>query len=230
MKRLFIILIAALVIISLSPARSAYAFSYEFDLDPEQLSLNHNFAYTWGFSQGLGEKEILTGATLTFKNINNWVVEPEDILYVHLLDSVPEGIISYHDLQGEGDYFGNMGILLFPFTDDNETAVYNKKGKIKGWENPAEDFIYSFDTSTLPTLNAYLKDGIAGLGFGFDPDCHYYFDTITFNLLTEVIPDPPSPGPNPDPPGPAPIPEPGTLLLLGAGLSGLTFFRRYNRR
>jgi len=104
MKRLLIILCAALALIFWSPARSAYAFSYEFDLDPEQLSLNHNFAYTWGLSKETAEQEIIAGATLTFTNINNWVADESDILYVHLLDNAPEGIRSYNDSRSEGDY------------------------------------------------------------------------------------------------------------------------------
>jgi hypothetical protein len=239
MKRLFIILIAALAIISFSAADNAYAVSYEFGLGSDELNLNHNFAYTWGLSEETEEKEIITGATLTFTNINNWVADEPDTLYVHLLDSAPDGIRSYNDSRSEGDYFGSSGILLFTFTDDNESELRNKKGKLTGYDNPAENLIYDFTSNptAFEALKSYMENGILAFGFGFDPDCHYNFSEIKFTLLTELVtpdpvidPDPSTPDdPQPiDPPGPASIPEPGTLVLLGSGIVALAFFRKCN--
>jgi hypothetical protein len=196
MKRsLFIILIlcAALALIFWSAGKDAYAVTYEFSPDITKLNLEHDFAYTWGISQSLDPNEIITEATLVIYNVNNWKVE-QNVLYINLLDTAPLKVKKYND-KNDGNFFAGQGLLLDEYIDTSSAT---------------EDYTYHFDQTELVALNNALQDGV--VGFGLDPDCHYNYSGLTFQVQTESIP------------------EPAAVILLGAGLSALAFFRRYNHR
>ena len=42
----------------------------------------------------------------------------------------------------------------------------------------------------LGKMNQYAADG--KLGFGFDPDCHYFNDGVNLEVTTQAVPEPAS--------------------------------------
>ncbi len=155
--------------------------------DHDIFDLDHYYAYTWGINLGFSTADTpITEAILTFKNIYNWRVE-EDHLYVRLLDTAPRGLRRFWDNQGGGDYFKGQGVLLADWNDPEE---WNKK----------KDLVIVFNAEQLAALNAYGVD--RRIGFGLDPDCHYFNDGVTFRVAV--------------------VPAPGAVML---GTVGLIFVR-----
>jgi len=198
--------------------------------------LDHSTAVSWGFSLAglqLGGYKI-TSATVTIKNINDWQVEANDHLYVDLLDNPykkdASGQIYYSDKDdGASDYFTDgsyaavlkknkltAGAVTKLFTYQDNTKQTRQNGK---WVDVTSETIsYSFTSSQLETLTAYLKTSFNSanqfnVGLSFDADCHYYNDGICFSVTTVYVPETTS-----------------TLGLLGLGALGLVGLRRFSRR
>ncbi len=82
-------------------------------------------------------------------------------------------------------------------------------------------FVFEFGSNPLglSTLAQYISNGHTGgttyadFGLGFDPDCHFYNNGVTFTITTNEVPD-----------GAA------TSLLLALGLMGIVRARRFARR
>jgi hypothetical protein len=163
--------------------------------------LDHGKYYTWGIKWTLPAGEEITSAQLVYKNIYDWTTEQNDVLNTHLLTNNVGGsdwvqktryqtkVAVGTDNEGGGDYFRNMGPLLNSWTDRQGGQARNFNLEIN---------IPNFDAQNN-NLFAMLSDG--EIGFGIDPDCHYYNCGVTFtiNTITQV-------------------PEPATLVLLAAGL------------
>jgi hypothetical protein len=84
------------------------------------------------------------------------------------------------------------------------------------WSDPYGDPSHkanlTYDLGTLgliPDLQTYASNGV--FGFGWDPDCHYYNDSVQVCITTRDTPT---------------IPEPGMLSMLGLGLSGIALYLR----
>ena len=152
---------------------TAQANIYTFTPTPiDMADLDHYSAYTWGIDWQVSDEII--GATLTFTNIRDWIVEEDDALFIHLLDDAPLGAIGLgDDVEGTVDYFAGQGTLIDEWNDP-----------AGGYADPGIDLIYDFTADQLAALNAYAADGL--FGFGFDPDCHYYNDGIEFTVQTSV--------------------------------------------
>jgi hypothetical protein len=162
------------------------------------LDLPHAEYFTWGIDFTLAPNEKITGAVLTFANIWDWTKESNDHLFVHLLDNINSGSISYVDNQGGGDNFAGKGPLIGSWSDP-------LGGKPRNF-----NLVFDFSSlGLLDVLNNFAATtpvtGKANFGFGIDPDCHYYNNGVTFTMTTETT---------------TPInhiPEPTTIAMLAIG-------------
>jgi hypothetical protein len=187
----------------------------------------------------------ITSATITIKNIYNWDRRDTDNqLFIHLLDNPLAGVKTIGDdpydngiNQGTvSDYFS--GKISGNKVGTNWIAYgYNANGTLKttGATNiyltqfhdtdgptTVSQLVFHFTSSEITTLANYIGDGHTGgssyadLGLGFDPDCHFFNDGVTFCVTTA--------------PNRVGCPDGGmTLALFGLGLAALAGFRRFNR-
>lgn len=213
-RQLCLIAIIVMGIVGISGATT-----YTFQPSTNDMNdLDHNNYYSWKLGLNLLPGEIITGATLTFKNIWDWQYGEPDILYVHLLDNPPAlttmistNLWSGYDNEGGGDYWNGKGPLIGTWSDPK--GGYNGQYKLPylTFSLPQADPLYA-DLSDL--TNFIVNDG--KFGFGLDPDCHYFNEGIKFTITTTTAT--------------VPTPEPSTLFLLAGGLAGLPFLVKKFRK
>ncbi|MBI1338581.1 MAG: hypothetical protein GC164_16685 [Phycisphaera sp.] len=181
----------------------ARATTFTFTPTPADLyDLDHYYYYKWGVNFSVPNGEVICDAKIQFKNIANWDNNP-NVLYAHLFDYASLGVKQYYDGQGGGDAFAGVGVKLFEWVNLTTTPSTRT---------------YTFDQTALDALATYALDG--RIGFGFDPDCHYWNDGITLTIETCSPPPPPSTA----------VPEPVTASLSLMGLSALTLTALRRRR
>jgi hypothetical protein len=217
-----ILLLAAVIVIGLPTVAAADTITFQAPAtgatqsSAKQVDLDHHSAYTWRIGGVDLTGKSITSATLTFKNISNWDAN-KNMLFIHLLDTArAAGISSFQDAPANqvpvidiNDDFAGARYLNNPLVAPGTANTFLTQ---QSFTTTGHDFVYTFTADQLKVLSAYFLNG-SDIAFGFDPDCHFWNDGISFSFTT----------------APTATPEPTTMLLLGTGLAGM-YYRRKRRQ
>lgn len=181
----------------IAAASPAFAAVTSMSWQPNPVNLNdldHHSVYTWRIDNITVNPSTITSATISFDNIRNWDSN-YNVLHIHLLDtakyagvasfiddptnSVP--VTDYTDDFSNNRYHGNSGWLVANGTADTFL-------KDKTFTSSPVDYTYTFSAAELTALQQYLAHG-EDIALGFDPDCHYFNDGITFTLNFTPVPE-----------------------------------------
>lgn len=219
--RKLILLLAALVLIGLPAVASADTVTFQAPATganqglggAKQFDLDHHMAYTWRIGGVDLTGKSITSATLTFRNIRNWDSN-KNMLFIHLLDTAKNaGVGSFQDAPATqvpvidiNDDFAGQRYLSNPLVAAGTGNTFLTQ---QSFSTTGTDFVYTFTADQLKVLSTYFLNG-SDIAFGFDPDCHFWNDGISFSFTT----------------APTATPEPATLALLGTGLAGMYYRRK----
>ena len=202
----------------------ASAANFTYTPSPADLyDLDHHYMYTWRVDGVNLSGGTITSATISIANIYNWDTNPAQ-LFIHLLDTAKNGgVASYQDNTTgttiyDNFYSGRTGYSTLVASGTGNVLLtaptaYFTPAPAGGNQlsNTPTDWSYSFTSAQIASLASFIATG-NNFALGFDSDCHFFNDGVTFSFTTTT-------------PG-APVPEPASLTLVGLGIAGAVARRR----
>ncbi len=192
-RSLFILALAVAALAAGSARAAVTTLTYQ--PSPVDLyDLDHHMVYTWRLDNLTVDTATITGASLSFNSIRNWDSN-DNVLHLHLLDTaINAGVASFEDVD-------QTQVPVVDMTDDFANARYHNS---PGWlvangtadtllGNPSfgttgTNYTINFTSSELSALKAYIASG-HDVAIGFDPDCHFYNNGITFAIQSTPVPE-----------------------------------------
>ncbi len=183
-RRCLPVALGALSLLCLATTSRATVLNYT--PNPADLyDLDHHYSYSWRIDNiNLPSNALIESATLTFTNIANWDSNP-NMLFVYLLDTATHsGVNSFQDhplyeapVGDITDHFANGAVI--PSLVSGTTAM--TKLFQKSFTTTPTTYTYTFTASQLTTLMNYIGNG-KNVALGFDSECHFFNDGITFSI------------------------------------------------
>ena len=185
--------LSALALASLAaPKASAATTTLSFQPNPVDLNdLDHHYAYSWRIDGLNSSNSTVSSASLTFSNIANWN-NTANMLFVYLMDTATHsGVGTFQDhplyevpIGNIVDHFANGDVIPALITSSTERIQLFQRS----FTTTPTTYTYNFTTSQLDTLTDYINSG-HDIAFGFDPECHFFNDGVTFQMTLTAVPE-----------------------------------------
>ncbi len=191
------------MILSVAPAVADTTLAYSTN---SLNSLDHYSMYTWRIGGVNLAGQVIKSATLSISQIYDWSGgTPADRLFIHLLDTAKyAGVASSSDpppsFPTVNDNFNGANPLVA-----SGTQGITLESNLNFPVNSPQNYTRSFTASELQTLTSYINNN-GDFAFGFDPDCHYFDNGLTFQMVLGKS---------------APVPEPSSAVLLATLAGGI---------
>jgi hypothetical protein len=186
---------AILALFAATHSATAAVTTLSWQPSPVDLNdLDHHQVYTWRINNITVNPATITSATISFNNIANWDTN-SNMLHLHLLDTAKfAGVASFVDDPTNSSPVTDFtdDFISSRFHGNSQWLVANGTAdtflKDKSFTNTPTDYTYTFTAAQLTALQQYLANG-GDIALGFDPDCHYFNDGVTFALNFTPVPE-----------------------------------------